>query len=450
MIIKSKLSPFVKVTDFFANEYVDYSSYDNLRKIASIIDGQKNASRKVLWTLIKKNIKSEVKVSQLSSNIEQYTEYLHGSIAGVLTNMGKDYAGTNNLPLVQKSGNFGTRFIKDPSATRYIYASGSKNLFNYFDKNDTKNLIHQSFEGDDIEPRFLIPTLPILLINGSEGAISSGFSQEILPRNPDEIKKIVLNKLDGGKRRAKMTPYYNGFKGVIIQGETHKQWLIKGCIARLSPNRVQISEIPTGNTLKGYTKFLDKLEDDKFISSYTDKSEDDKFLFEVKIPSKVLGKMTDDEVLSKLKLIKTVSENYTCINHLNKIQVFENVEEMVDAFIDVKNKFMEFRKDSLIQEYNEDFRIAESKYKFIKMVTEDKIVINKRKKDDIIKELYSIGDKFFEIDGKLDYLLAMKITSLTKENMKELKESAKIAKQNLAELKSKTPQDLLIEDINSI
>ena len=36
-------------TEFFNSEYVNYASYDNIRKIASLVDGQKNAARKVLW-----------------------------------------------------------------------------------------------------------------------------------------------------------------------------------------------------------------------------------------------------------------------------------------------------------------------------------------------------------------------------------------------------------------
>lgn len=439
----------LKISDFFSNGYVNYASYDNIRKIASIIDGFKNSGRKIAYTLLEKNIKKEVKVSQLASLIEAETDYLHGSIAGVLVNMGKDYAGTNNLPLVQKSGNFGTRFVKDASADRYIYASGSENLFKYFNKLDNENLIHQTFEGIPIEPKFLIPTLPLLLINGSEGAISSGFAQEILPRNPQDIKKMVLNKLDGRHRRVNLTPFYNGFNGVIEQGENPKQWIIKGIINLLSPSRVEISEVPTGNTLKGYLKVLDKLEDDRFISSYIDKSEDDNFLFIIKIPSKTLKTFSHDELLKKLKLIKTVTENYTCINAENKIEIFENVESMIDCFLETKQIFMEKRKNSMMVRYTHDMNIANSKYEFIKMVTSDELIINKRKKIDIINEIIKLN-KFYLVDNKFDYLLNMNITSLTIEKMKELKEQANLAKIKLNELTNKTANVLLIDDINNI
>ena len=37
----------IKISDFYNSDFVNYSSYDNLRKIAQI-DGLKNASRKIV------------------------------------------------------------------------------------------------------------------------------------------------------------------------------------------------------------------------------------------------------------------------------------------------------------------------------------------------------------------------------------------------------------------
>ena len=51
----------ITITDFFTNDYVDSASYDNLRKIASLVDGQKNAARKILYTVLEKNIKEKIK-----------------------------------------------------------------------------------------------------------------------------------------------------------------------------------------------------------------------------------------------------------------------------------------------------------------------------------------------------------------------------------------------------
>ena len=47
--------------DFFKNEYIDFSVYDNVRKLANYIDGQKNASRKIVHTVLQQNIDKFVK-----------------------------------------------------------------------------------------------------------------------------------------------------------------------------------------------------------------------------------------------------------------------------------------------------------------------------------------------------------------------------------------------------
>lgn len=436
----------IKLSTFFRSEYVDYASYDNLRKIGSVIDGQKNASRKVIHTLLAKNIKSETKVSQLASTIEKHSEYLHGSIAGVLVNMGQDYVGANNFPLVLKSGNFGTRYVTAASATRYIYASSHSNLTDVIDTRDNTSLVHQIFEGNMIEPRYFIPTLPLLLCNGSEG-VSSGFAQKILPRNPKEIVKELLNYINDTDIETDMTPYYEGYKGTIEQGENQRQWLIKGKINRVSATKVTIEEIPVGYALKDYLEILDDLEDNKVIVSYEDKSEDDEFLFDVKI-SRSMSAMSDDELMTKLKLIKKVTENYTCINAKNRIQVFNNVWEMIDTFIGTKIFHMQKRYEYITKNLETQTTIAQEKYRFIKMVVDDELIINKRKKADIEKDL--VKHKFITVNDKYDYLLNMNITSLTLEKMKELKAAAD---QMIAELKvhkKLTPNDLWKTDLNTI
>ena len=48
------------ITEFFNTDFVDYASYDNLRKVASLVDGQKNAARKIIYTTLQKNIKEKI------------------------------------------------------------------------------------------------------------------------------------------------------------------------------------------------------------------------------------------------------------------------------------------------------------------------------------------------------------------------------------------------------
>lgn len=434
------------ITEFFNNDYVDQASYDNLRKIASLVDGQKNASRKILYTILEKNIKEKIKVSQLGSKVAEFAEYLHGNMDGVITGLGQDYAGTNNIPLLQKKGNFGTRFAQEPSASRYIYSYGSKDFFELFQKEDSKILTKQFFEGEEIEPMFFVPNLPILLINGSEG-VSSGFAQKILPRDPAKIKKYILNKLNGSKpTSAMLTPFYKGFAGTITQGDNSAQWLIKGCIERKGINKIVVTEVPIGYDLKGYLNVLDDLEDNKVITSYRDKSENDNFLFEISIPSKTLKTWNDETLMTKLKLVKKVTENYTVIDENNKIKVFESAKEILDQYIAVKLKHMALRKADQVNALEQQIRFDYSKYLFIKLIVEDKLKVAKRKKAQIEKDLDGV-EEIIKKDKSYDYLLNMNILSLTEERMTKLQEDIKLSKTKLDTLIKTAIEQLWINEL---
>ena len=92
----------VKIENFLNSELCDYASYDNLRKIASVVDGFKNASRKVAYTIQEKKIKENIKVSQLASKIAEFSDYLHGdaSLPGVIVSLARRFVGSNNIPLM--------------------------------------------------------------------------------------------------------------------------------------------------------------------------------------------------------------------------------------------------------------------------------------------------------------------------------------------------------------
>lgn len=436
----------IKATTFFNTDYVDFASYSNLRMIASVMDGQKNSSRKVLHTIMEKNVKDEIKVSQLGSKVAEFTEYLHGNLDGVIVNLAQNFPGTNNIALLTREGNFGTRFTQEASASRYIYTFGSPEFFTLFNKEDNEILLHQTFEGTRIEPRFFVPELPLLLINGSEG-VSSGFAQKILPRNPASIAKAIQLKLSGKPvDPTLLTPYYVGFNGSIEQGDTPTQWVLKGVVKKIAMNKVVISEVPVGYDLRDYLDVLDALEEKKVIQSYVDKSEDDNFLFEVTIPSKSLKDSTDDELLQMLKLVKRVSENYTVIDENNKIRIFDSAHDILDHFVKIKLEYVTKRKANQLANLSSEIDVANSKYEFISRIIAGDLVVGNRKKSDIVADLEAI-DQIEAVNGSYDYLLNMNILSLTRERMLQLANSIETNRVALKTLENTDVADIWLEKV---
>lgn len=435
------------LTDFFETDFVNYASYDNLRKIASYIDGQKNASRKILYTVLEKNIKDKLKVSQLGAKVSEFAEYLHGSLDGVVVNLAQDFPGTNNIPLLQKKGNFGTRFAPEASASRYIFTYGSDIFFKLFKKEDCPILIAQTFEGDQIEPRFYVPTLPLILINGSEG-ISSGFAQKILPRSKANILKATRLLLEGKKISPKLlVPYFEEFNGTV-EAAAPGQWKIKGTFERSSVNRITITEIPVYYSLKAYIKILEDLEEEGFITSFKDLSNNDKFRFEIKIPSKTLGSMTDDEILNKFKLIKLITENFTCLDGENKICEFKSAEEILRAYFATKLKFLGLRKEHMLKEFSLDLEILKAKLKFIEFVVGSGLKKAELFNDKFLKShIESVG--YPKVSGSWDYLIKIPVGSLTVDKIKDLKKQIASKEKSKIELSKKSEETLWFEDLNN-
>lgn len=79
----------------------------------------------VLFTILKRNDKREIKVAQLAGSVAEHSAYHHGeqSLMSTIINLAQNYVGSNNLNLLQPIGQFGTRLQggKDAASPRYIF-----------------------------------------------------------------------------------------------------------------------------------------------------------------------------------------------------------------------------------------------------------------------------------------------------------------------------------------
>ena len=435
----------MKIEDFLNTKLVNYASYDNLRKIASCVDGLKNAARKVLYTVHDKKIKDKIKVLQLANKCAEYSDYLHGDLSGVVVTLGQDFSGTNNLPLIEKSGSFGTRSVNESAAPRYIFANGSKDFFKIFKYEDDDILIKQEFEGFPIEPKFYLPVLPMILINGSEG-VSSGFAQKILGRNPENIKKYLKDFLNSKKPKEELlNPFYKGFEGTFEKDtEVKNRWFVKGVIEELPRNEILIKEIPFQYDLQSYLKVLDDLLESKKIIRYSDESDgENKLQFKVTLPRGFTG-----DKYNLLKLIKPITENFTCINENNQIVIFDSAKEILEYYVKIKKEFLGKRKDFLKNKYNTELDILKSKLIFITAYIKKKIDLNNKPKDFIISQLENI--KGLVKMNNFDYLLNMPIYSLTEEKIKNLEESITDLTNKIKTLEETTIEQLWLLDLKEI
>jgi DNA topoisomerase-2 len=436
----------INIKDFLDKEYSNSALYNCYRMIASVVDGLKPSSRKVVYTIKKRNITSEIKVSRLAPAVAEETEYLHGegSLQGVIINMTQNFIGTNNVSLLSPNGNFGSRQIPASSAPRYIFSKKSEDFDKFFDKVDDQILIKQEFEGSQIEPKFYVPTLPLLLLNGSEG-MGTGFAQKILPRNQKDIIKAINDILATGDTRNKLIPYYKGFKGKIQPGATAGSWEIVGNYSIDNTTTITITEIPIGYSLSSYLKVLNKLVDDNVIKSFEDLCENDQFLFKLNV-QRTFTKMTHEEILDKLKLIKRVTENYTCIDENNSIRVFESIHDILKYYISIRLDYYEKRRLFLIEKLKEEIDYLESTKFFILNVISGNIKINNVPKKKIEEQLEAFKE-IIKKEDSYDHLLRMPLYSLTKEKVEEFLKQIKDKKEKLNYYIKSTSNELWKTDL---
>lgn len=438
------------ITKFFGSDYVDSASYDSVRKLASYNDGLKNSGRKVLWVLLKRDIRKGVKVSRLASTVSELTEYLHAedALQDVIMNFPKRYPGTNNMPLLTEEGNFGKRFKNEASAARYVFTALEDYTPKVFLKQDNSTLVEQEFEGTTIEPKYLVPILPNILINGSINAITTGFTQQILPRRTSDILKMVKGYIKTGKAVVP-TPGWNNWKGTVTKDpKVQGKWYITGKYEKMNSFGLKITELPVWVDLAEYTQHLANLKESKIITSYEDRSRDENFEFIVKVPKKFF-EQSEDEIIDTLNLRTSFVEKYNCIGLENDICEFDTPEEVFYAYAKVREHHYELRIKNQISEITESIKLNVSKYLFVQGIVTDKIVVQKRTKDNIVKQLKNVRG-IIEKDGSFDYLLSMNIYSLTTEKMEDLKKLIDKLKEELSYYKNVTPNELWISDLNAL
>ena len=460
------------LTAFCEEDAPSYAAYDNLRKIASFIDGLKLSQRKVIYTMLKRfsDPKTETKTARLASSVAEETEYLHGegSLCTVLDTMAAPFVGANNYPLIKGNGNFGSRFSGPGSAAapRYTYCSVSPLVNALIPEVSRKLCPSQSFEGSQIEPEFYAPIFPILFLNGTDG-LSSGWKTSIYPRNPKDIISYIEAVLECKKegkevstRRKnaveKLLPWFKGFNGettIEVDADGYETVVNRGKIKKLHTTLLEITEIPITYNYSSYIKFLDKLEEKEgSFTGYDDECDpkSDTFKFKIHVKRDFWNTYPDEASWIKLfGLQKNLNEQLNCVGQGGKVKEFNNIREILDTYIEVRLAYYVKQKAYLTNELTEALRKDISKYTFVNGVVEGKIVIGNRKTADIEKELDGVN-RIIRIDGSYNYLLGLPMRSMTKETLDKLKEEMFALKADLDKVKAASPEDLWLEDLKGL
>jgi DNA topoisomerase-2 len=433
--------------DFINKDLIWFSISDLKRSIPSAIDGLKPSQRKVVYACRKRN-NNEIKVSQLAAYVANESSYHHGeqSLNGTIINLAQDYVGSNNMNILEPLGQFGTRLMggKDHASPRYIFSKMSKDGLSLFHKDDDAVLKYLDDDGVSIEPEYYVPKIPLILVNGTEG-IGTGYSSSVPCYNPEDIYSNIKNIISGGELK-EMKPWYKGFKGTIEStSDKNDQYITRGKYVKESSSEIRITELPIGKWTQDYKEFLESLLDVHIIS-FNNNCSDTKIDFLVRMDSSILRKMKSDEIYKLFKLTTNLStKNMHLFDKNNNIKKYTTPLEIIKEFAETKLVFYQLRKEHLLKKFKNIMNILENKVRFISLVTNEEIVVFKKKKEVLISELNYLN--FDKIDNSYDYLLKMHIYSLTEEDMNKLEKDFKKAKQELKNTNETSVQDMWLNDL---
>eukprot|EP01080_Neovahlkampfia_damariscottae_P000190 gene190-4436_t len=420
----------ISFTDFINKELIHFSNYDNIRSIPNIMDGLKPGQRKILFSCFKRNLNNEIKVAQLSGYVAEHTQYHHGEISlhSTIINMAQDFVGSNNIPLLYPSGTFGSRSLggKDAASARYIFTKLNE-LTRFIFHPDDDDILDYNFEdGDKIEPKYFVPIIPMILVNGCEG-VGTGWSTQIPSFNPLDIIENLLNLLQD-KDLNEMKMWSKGFKGNIRKEDN--KFISEGIIEIGKKGKLKnvliIKELPLKKWTEDYKQFLIS-ENIKFSEHHSEKE----------IEFRIYG-INEDDINLKLES-KFSLNNMILFSPKFKIKKYLQINDILIEFFKMRLSFYKKRKENLIKKLNQELLKLKEKLNFL--ILQKELDLQSKTKDEIIKKLKDLN--FISIQE----LLNIPILNMTKDNIQKLKNIIEEKEKILNDLQNKNEKDIWKNDL---
>jgi DNA topoisomerase-2 len=440
----------IQYEQFIDREMIHFSTYDCARSIPNMVDGLKISLRKILFCAFKRNLTKEMKVAQFAAYVSEKSAYHHGeaSLNGAIVAMAQNFVGSNNIPLLQPNGQFGTRMTggDDSAAERYIFTELNPLTRYIFREEDDAILTYLNDDGTMVEPEHYLPILPFVLINGVAG-IGTGFSSTISPFNPMDVINALRRRITGNvvpyslapaeEDEECLIPYYEGFKGKI-ESISRNKFQVSGTyvgVASASASgstKIQITELPVGTWTLPYKTYLEELEQTvdkatgkRLIKDSTFMGTDTEINFQVQLHNP----MTDAQMDKLFKLSTTISNtNMHLFNEEGRLHKYQTISEIINDFYVIRLQAYGKRKESMLRDLERQLVRLTNKQKYILETLEGTIDLRRKSQQEIDAMLTLRGyialspdsDAAAEQTTTYNYLTKMAMDSVSRENVESL------------------------------
>ena len=523
-----------RVTHFINHELIDYTIDALFRTIPSFDDGLKRSHRQAIFAGLNKfrfgRRNEPLKVAQFAANVAETTNYHHGetSMCGTIIKLAQKFTGSNNLPVFEGRGQFGTRsdMGNDAASPRYIFAIMPDYTSLLYDEEVINIIPRRVIEGEECEPIYLPATIPMHLVNGATG-IATGYATFIPNHNYYDIITWLKEKCSNANALKSKTlkVWYRGFEGTMtLKGEiesdsqaatptsikdedeayesdnepdnlNREEEMLKASSYRdgrcfisrgnykITPwdkekKRVDVivTELPVGKSIMSYKNWLvslindkpkdvkkstrakdktedgkqkktvSKVNDEKLILDYRDNSTTEKPNFTIKgvyVPNEKAYKY---DMYRILQLERPFSlTNLVMIDEHGYPQKFNDTTEILEKYYTRMVGLYEKVKQQRLIDIRNKMEDLIYRIHFITAVVNNKIIVSKRKRADILADMKaytpSIPDKYLDL---------VKISELTEEEVQKSYDEHKKLEELYKKTSLLTAQQLWLEKLDAL
>lgn len=377
---------------------------------------------------------------------------------------------------------------KDAASPRYIFTCLEPIARTIFHPDDDDLLTYLNDDGATIEPEFYVPVIPMVLVNGSDG-IGTGYSSAISNYNPREIIANLRRKLNG-EQVEPMTPYYYGFDGdILVDDKKSGTFKVHGKIERVDDTTLLITELPLKKWTQDYKQFLETMitggeKQPPEIKDFKENHTESTVRFTIVAEKDKLDAFEKDKtgLMGKFKLNSSLSTtNMNLFDPEKRIVKYASPEDIMTEFFQVRLDFYVKRKVMLVAKLEREQRMLSNKARFVEEVCSGALVVNNRKRKELLSDLQNRGYETFLSDPKkkgpsdpseeddgdksdsedeelsdsdlgkgYEYLLGMKIWSLTYEKAEAIRAQLAEKTAELETLKATSPEQLWHNDLDAV
>lgn len=455
-------------SSFIHSELIHFSNADNIRSLPNLMDGLKPSQRKIIFSCFKRNLRSEIRVAQLSGYVSEHASYHHGeaSLNSTIIGMAQNFVGSNNLNILKPIGQFGSRLMggKDSASPRYIHTELEDIVDTIFRKEDNILLNYLVEDGDKIEPSYYLPVVPLLALNGAIG-IGTGFSTDIPPHNPADIVTLLKYRLTGEistLASRPLDPWWFGFTGKVSRINDNT-WATRGVYEiDEAKHIVTITELPVGTWTKDYKAFLDEFITREGGNTFGFKNFDDlyndvdvKFVLYFTEEGWDAIEHNPTEFEKNFKLNTTwKTTNMCCFDSEFNIVKYNTIGDILEAFVVQRLPAYEVRRTKLLEALRRDVTELQAKRAFLQAILDGKLELMRKTDEQIVAGLKECGipalsDPSAEssVDG-YEFVLRLRIDRVKQSAINELEKQVADREEAMASLEKQTPAGMWMEDLN--